>query len=69
MDYSVIKITREQLLQMEHDFIVERRERTKKIVQNGNVDEMVAASDFMIYIEAITSFVDELLGDEPIGEQ
>jgi hypothetical protein len=68
MDYNVIKITREQLLQMEHDFIVARRERTKNIIQIGNVDEMVAASDFMIYIEAITSFVDELLGDEPIGE-
>lgn len=68
MEYNVIKITREQLLQMEHDFIVEGREQAKKLIQNGNADEVVASSNFMIYIEAITSFVDELLGDEPIGE-
>ena len=67
-NYGFVTISKEELLMMEHDFIVARRKRTEKIVDSGMHDELVAASDLMIYIEAITSFVDELLGEPDDGE-
>lgn len=66
--YGFFTISKDELLMMEHDFIVARTKRAREIVDLGVRDEYVAASDLMIYIEAITSFVDELLGEPKDGD-
>ena len=64
---EVIKVTREELLTMEHDFIASALWEQNKRIKHG-CDSYVCATDFMIYADAIHSFVRELLGEESIDE-
>ncbi len=63
MDCGIIKITEEQLLLMEHDFLREELLKAKERCEKDSCDEFVAAMDFMNTATVIGRFVDELIGD------
>lgn len=64
---NVVKITTEQLLAMEHDYIRNFVEAADDRVQKESCDEMVVAHDFFLVVDALTDFVGELLGDTDDG--
>lgn len=64
---NVVKITTEQLLAMEHDYIRNFVEAAYDRVQKESCDEMVAAHDFFLVVDSLTDFVGELLGDTDNG--
>lgn len=63
---NVVKITTEQLLMMEHDYIRNFVEAAYDRVKEG-CDEMVVAHDFFLVVDSLTDFVGELLGDTDNG--
>ena len=64
---NVIKITVAQLLMMEHDFIKKGLDEARRLEEDENYDDLVASADLKIYVDAIHSFVSELMGDENDG--
>lgn len=64
---NVIKITVAQLLMMEHDFIKKGLDEARLREEDENYDDFVASSDLKIYVDAINSFVSELMGDDNDG--
>jgi hypothetical protein len=61
---NVIKITREQLFAMEHDYIRNFYEAAVDRIGKDAYDTESAEHDFFCAVEVITDFVDELAGDE-----
>ena len=64
---NVVKITTEQLLAMEHDYIRNFVEMAYDRVKQEGCDEMVVAHDFFLVVDALTDFIGELLGDTDNG--
>lgn len=64
---NVVKITTEQLLMMEHDYIRNFVEAADDRIQKEGCDEMVVAHDFFLVVDALTDFIGELLGDSDNG--
>jgi hypothetical protein len=64
---NVVKITTEQLLAMEHDYIRNFVEAAYDRIQKESCDEMVVAHDFFLVVDSLTDFVGELLGDTDNG--
>lgn len=64
---NVVKITTEQLLTMEHDYIRNFVEAAYDRVKKESCDEMVVAHDFFLVVDALTDFIGELLGDTDNG--
>lgn len=60
---NIVKITTEQLLMMEHDYIRNFVEAADDRIQKEGCDEMVVAHDLFLVVEALTDFIGELLGD------
>ena len=61
---SVVKITTEQLLAMEHDYIRMFIETADDRIHKDGCDEMVVAHDFFLVVDALTDFISELIGDK-----
>jgi hypothetical protein len=49
---------------MEHDFIKKGLDATRRLEEDLNYDDLVASADLKIYVNAIHSFVSELMGDD-----
>ena len=60
MDIRIIRITREELLMMEHDYVRAYISEAK--------DGVRTEEHCMIMIDAITEFVNELIGDTDLNE-
>ena len=57
-------ISNEELVMMEHDFLRKKVMETRARVADEREDYYAVVSDFLVFTEAISDFVSELMGDE-----
>ena len=64
---NVVKITAEQLLAMEHDYIRNFVEAADDRIEKDLYDKESAEHDFFLVVDALSDFIGELLGDKDDG--